>query len=133
MFLANFLLKTSLTTSGPPAPETNAFQTDKYFCKNGFRMQVYFPMCWDGVNIDSPDHQTHVAYPSHYNGGDCPATHPVRLPGLFYEAFYAVDKFPHGQGVQPFVLANGDPTGYGFHGDFVSYNTLTKIKRILII
>jgi hypothetical protein len=62
-----------------------------------------------------------MAYPSRYNGRDCPSTHPVRLPGVFFAAFYAVDKFPHGQGTQPFVLSNGDPTGYGFHGDFVSF------------
>ncbi len=91
-------------------------------------MQVYFPMCWDGVNVDSPDHKSHVSYPDRYNGGDCPATHPVRLPGLFYEAFYSVDQFPHGQGTQPFVLANGDPTGYGFHGDFVSYHSYLRLN-----
>jgi hypothetical protein len=113
----------SLTDFGMPnAPETNGFQTDKYFCKNGFRMQVFFPMCWDGINVDSPDHRAHMAYPiNQFNTGDCPATHPVRLPALFFEAFYAVDKFPHGTGRQPFVLSNGDPTGYGFHGDFVSF------------
>ncbi|CAF3711683.1 unnamed protein product [Rotaria sp. Silwood1] len=110
----------SLTDFGmPPAPETNGFQTDRHFCKNGFRMQVFFPMCWNNKSLDSPDHRSHMAYPSHYNGGDCPPSHPVRLPGIFYEAFYSVDQFPHGQGIQPFVLSNGDPTGYGFHGDFL--------------
>jgi len=33
---------------------------------------------------------------------------------------YSVDKFPHGQGVQPFVWACGDPTGYALHGDFLN-------------
>jgi hypothetical protein len=113
----------------PNAPETNGFQTDKHFCKNGFRMQVFFPMCWDGVNLDSPDHRSHMAYSSRFNGGDCPATHPVRLPALFFEAFYAIDKFPHGTGRQPFVLSNGDPTGYGFHGDFVSFYS-RMFKRV---
>eukprot|EP01117_Protostelium_nocturnum_P001963 TRINITY_DN12618_c0_g1_i1.p1 TRINITY_DN12618_c0_g1~~TRINITY_DN12618_c0_g1_i1.p1 ORF type:complete len:582 (-),score=180.01 TRINITY_DN12618_c0_g1_i1:250-1995(-) len=103
------------------APETNQFQTDKYFCKNGFRAQVFFPMCWDGVNLDSPDHKSHMSYPTkRANGGDCPATHPVRIPGIFFEAFYSVDQFPHGTGTNPFVFSNGDPTGYGYHGDFVS-------------
>ena len=104
----------------PRAPETNGFQTDKHFCKNGLRLQVYFPMCWNGKDLDSVNHRSHMAYPSRYNGGNCPSTHPVRLPSVFFETFYAVDKFPHGQGNQPFVLSNGDPTGYGFHGDFVS-------------
>ena len=114
----------SLTESGMPnAPQTNGFQTDKHFCKNGFRMQSFFPMCWDGKNLDSPDHRSHMAYPTKYNTGDCPATHPVRLPALFFEAFYSIAKFPHGTGRQPFVLSNGDPTGYGFHGDFVSFSS----------
>jgi hypothetical protein len=30
---------------------------------------VVFPQCWDGVNLDSPDHKSHMAYPS---GGACP-------------------------------------------------------------
>jgi hypothetical protein len=105
----------------PSAPQTNGFQTNKHFCKNGFRMQVFFPICWDNKTLDSPDHRSHMAYTTRYNGGDCPSTHPVRLPGIFFEAFYSIDKFPRGQGTQPFVLSNGDPTGYGFHGDFVSF------------
>jgi len=104
----------------PSAPEMNKFPTDKYFCSNGFRAQVFFPMCWNGRDLDSPDHRTHVAYPTSYNLGDCPPTHPVRIPGVFYEAFYSVDKFPHGKGTQPFSWSCGDPTGYGFHGDFLS-------------
>jgi hypothetical protein len=101
-------------------PETNNFPTDKHFCNNGLRAQVFFPMCWDGKNLDSPSHKSHVAYPTLYNDGNCPDTHPVRIPGVFYEAFYSVDKFPHGTGKNPFVWSCGDPTGYGFHGDFMS-------------
>lgn len=77
-------------------------------------------MCWNGKDLDSADHKSHMAYPDGVNGGNCPATHPVRIPGVFFEAFYSVDKFPHGAGTNPFVWANGDPTGYGFHGDFLS-------------
>lgn len=93
-----------------------------------------------GVNLDSPNHQDHVAYPIQMvDGGDCPASHPVRLPMLFYEVLYSVnlDQFPHGDGVQPFVLSCGDSTGtfitycyyhivlilftgYGLHGDFLN-------------
>jgi len=102
------------------SPETHNFPTASMFCMNGLRTQVYFPMCWNGKDLDTPDHSSHVAYPTQYNNGDCPATHPVRIPGLFYEVLYSVDKFPHGQGVQPFVWACGDPTGYGLHGDFLN-------------
>jgi hypothetical protein len=104
----------------PSAPEGNKMPTDKYFCSNGFRAQIYFPMCWNGKDIDSPDHKSHMAYPTSYNLGNCPPTHPVRVPGVFFEAFYSVDQFPHGKGTQPFVWACGDQTGYGFHGDFLN-------------
>ena len=83
--------------------------------------------------MDSPDHRSHMAYPTRYNSGDCPSTHPIRLPGIFYEAIYSIDQYPHGQGTQPFVLSNGDPTGYGFHGDFVSIGSRALKKWPIMI
>jgi hypothetical protein len=47
--------------------------------------------CWDGVNLDSPDHKSHIAYPTagpasfHTDGGACPASHPVKIPQLMLE------------------------------------------------
>ena len=29
-------------------------------CKGGIRSNLLFPTCWDGVNLDSPDHKSHV-------------------------------------------------------------------------
>lgn len=46
----------------------------------GIMANRYFPTCWDGVNLDSPDHRSHVAYPESgtlESGGRCPSTHPV--------------------------------------------------------
>jgi len=82
------------------------------------RAEVYFPSCWDGVNLDSPDHKSHVAYPAigDFNGGVCPESHPVALISIFFEFFY--DTSPYTD-IDKFAFANGDPTGYGFHGDFV--------------
>ena len=56
--------------------------------------QYYFS-CWDGKNLDSPNHKDHVAYPSTGPatflslGGTCPSTHPVRIPQLMYEVSIA--------------------------------------------
>jgi hypothetical protein len=41
--------------------------------------KINFPSCWDGTNLDSQDHKSHMAYPQ---GGRCPASHPVGLPTL---------------------------------------------------
>jgi hypothetical protein len=49
------------------------------------RVQIIFPQCWDGVNLDSPDHKSHMAYPIYRNPpqrSGCPATHPVAIPEI---------------------------------------------------
>jgi len=83
--------------------------------------------------LDSTDHQSHVAYPSQYNTGNCPSTHPVRIPAVFYEILFSVVqlKLPHGNGVQPFVLAMGDPTGYGLHGHFLNGWDVTILQAAM--
>lgn len=87
-------------------------------CPSGMRAQVFFPQCWDGQSLDSANHKSHVAYPSGVDSGDCPASHPVRLIAIFYEFVYdsgafAADWWDGGSPDigQPFVLAQGDPTG----------------------
>jgi len=107
---------------GNGGPQTNGFPTRN--CPNGLRLQVLFPSCWDGVNLDSPDHKSHMAYPGGLDNGICPPSHPKRFPTLFYEVIFNVNEFKdmwYGESsTQPFVLSNGDPTGYGLHGDFVN-------------
>ena len=87
-------------------------------CYDGIRAEVQFPSCWDGVNLDSANHTTHVAYPSRLRNGDCPSGYPIRLPTLFYETIYPTAQFRGVPG--QFVFANGDPTGNGYHGDFIN-------------
>jgi hypothetical protein len=88
-------------------------------CTGGIRSQIYFPTCWDGKNLDSPDHKTHVAY---VVNGKCPTSHPVSIPQILLETIWDTRDFnsmwPTG-GSQPFVYSMGDPTGYGQHADYV--------------
>lgn len=86
-------------------------------CKNGIRAEIYFPSCWDGKNLDSDNHKDHMAYPSDIKGGACPDDYPVQLPILLYETIWETNALSDKAG--QFVFANGDPTGYGYHADFI--------------
>ncbi|KAI0000588.1 hypothetical protein F4779DRAFT_147410 [Xylariaceae sp. FL0662B] len=110
------------------APDSEALPTD--FCAGGIRSVITFPTCWDGVNTDSVDHKSHVAYPSGspatYVGasGTCPESHPVKIPQVMYEVMWDTrpfndpDLWPE-DGSQPFVWSTGDTDGYSQHGDYV--------------
>ncbi len=41
---------------------------------------IQFPFCWDGKNLDSADHISHVIYVN--DNQSCPSHHPVRLPQI---------------------------------------------------
>ena len=61
-----------------------------------------------------------MAYPDGIDNGQCPPTHPIHLVSLFYEVYFDVAPFNALNDGGRFVLANGDPTGYGLHGDFMN-------------
>ncbi|POR33764.1 Uncharacterized protein TPAR_06046 [Tolypocladium paradoxum] len=87
-------------------------------CKDGLRFELMFPSCWKGGNAkDSPNHKDHVAFPDLVMTGTCPEEYPVRLPSLLYEVIWNTAAFQGKNG--RFILANGDTTGYGYHGDFM--------------
>lgn len=112
---------------GNSGPQTNGFPNRN--CPSGLRLQIVFPSCWDGVNLDSPDHRSHMSYPDRVDNGKCPPSHPKRfatygvptiqyaphsrfanaLVSLFYEVTFTVNDFKdswYGDS-QPFVLSNG--------------------------
>jgi hypothetical protein len=61
-----------------------------------------------------------MAYPDGIDDGQCPDTHPIHLVSIFYEVYFNVAPFIDLNDGGRFVLANGDPTGYGLHGDFIN-------------
>ena len=76
-----------------------------------------FPSCWDGKNLDSADHQSHVAYPTGgTQGGMCPKSHPVAMINIGPEFGWDLQGITDASQI---VFANGDTTGYGFHADFL--------------
>ena len=87
-------------------------------CQVGIRLELMFPSCWDGENVDSYDHRSHVAFPSLVQDGVCPDGFVSRIPALFYEMAWETTAFKGIPG--HFVLSNSDYTGLGYHGDFIS-------------
>lgn len=85
-------------------------------CLDGIRLELMFPSCWNGVDLDSEDHRSHVAFPDLVMTGACPEGFKTKLPSLFYETIWNTYAFAGEDG--EFVLSTGDPTGYGYHGDF---------------
>ncbi|KAM7221127.1 protein of unknown function (DUF1996) domain containing protein [Rhypophila decipiens] len=86
-------------------------------CHDGIRIEIMFPSCWNGKDVDSPDHKSHVAYPDLTMDGFCPKGFETRLPGLFYETIWQTNAFAGTPG--RFVLSNGDVHGFGYHADFM--------------
>ncbi|KAG6910694.1 hypothetical protein DXG01_008738 [Tephrocybe rancida] len=107
-------------TTSNPGYEGYGFPTTD--CEAGFNARLHMPACWDGVNLDSPDHISHTAFLSGLDNGACPSTHPVYFMKLFYEVTWDVHEFASRWNPAvdkwPFVYATGDPTGYSWHGDF---------------
>lgn len=105
-------------------------------CGDGLRLELAFPSCWNGVDIDSADHKSHMAYPSTVLDGYCPPGFQTKTPTLFFETIWNVWEYKGYEG--EYYLSTGDPTGkslhpllttlsvtksfdtqgYGYHGDF---------------
>ena len=78
-------------------------------CPDGLRLELLFPQCWNG-ELDSPDHKSHLAFPSAtINGGTCPPGYDKLINQIFYETIFATNTFAAQEGT--FVLSDGDPTG----------------------
>lgn len=84
---------------------------------------IEFPMCWDGVNLDSPDHKSHMAFQVWNNDKrivQCPASHPVQVPTLTEKIRYLVTD----EGASARWRLSSDnyskdlPGGFSIHADW---------------
>jgi hypothetical protein len=73
------------------------------------RLIVNFPNCWNGRQLDSANHQSHMAYSTN---GVCPESHPVELPAIQMQIYYGVSG-----GSAAELSSGGDFSG---HADFVN-------------
>lgn len=81
------------------------------------------PDCWDGKNLDSADHRSHVAYPSYKYGWDgalrCPRTHPYVIASFTIGARWTVQP---GDDTSKWIFSSDlvmhQPRGTTFHADW---------------
>jgi hypothetical protein len=80
------------------------------------QMTVVFPQCWDGKNLDSADHKSHMAYPSR---GRCPSTHPVAIPEISFNIRYTIPSIgTSGWRLSSDMYSTSQPGGFSAHGDW---------------
>ncbi|RDW56584.1 hypothetical protein BP5796_13049 [Coleophoma crateriformis] len=101
------------------------------------RADIHFPSCYNpAAGLDN--YKENMQFPSSKGTASGRANCPVgwiHTPHLFFEVYWNTPKFAGqwtpGQGTQPFVLSNGDPTGYGLHADFISGWDVTTLQQII--
>lgn len=96
---ARFRQLTYTCMTDPGSREQEVVHFPQKPCSYGIMASLRFPTCWDGKNLDSPNHMAHMryhlvplarlnvvmlnsaSYPesgTFESAGPCPATHPVR-------------------------------------------------------
>lgn len=100
-------------------------------------MAVSFPSCWNGRDLDSPNHASHMAYPI-FNGvgSTCPTTHPVLIPKI--DLLFDFDLTPTSHPERWRLVSDnyvGGPGGASAHGDYMlgwhPATMLTLVTRCL--
>jgi hypothetical protein len=97
-------------------------RTEVPTCPDGqrLRLQVRFPDCWNGRNVDLPGHKVHMAYSTR---GRCPAGYPVAVPRIILNVVY---PFSGGPGV---TFSSGSP--YTAHADFFNAWDQRALARLV--
>ena len=83
-------------------------------------LHVAFPNCWNGRDLDSADHRSHMAYGEL---GLCPPSHPVEVPTINLNLRYPV------RGGPGFELASGGQLSG--HADFVNSWDQRELERLV--
>ena len=89
---------------------------------------IGFPNCWDGLNLDSDKHNTHVAYvitDKATRRNACPSTHPYPMPEFALKLHFAVDDPTGTDGwhlsSDNYAIDTGDNRGgYSLHADWMN-------------
>ena len=87
---------------------------------NRIGVRIEAPDCWDGKNLDSPDHRSHVSY-GNYNPGyyKCPTSHPFAIPAFTMAAWFTQAAGESYSLVSDHMdTSPGHKRGDTFHADF---------------
>jgi hypothetical protein len=97
-------------------------QTTPPACPSGSRLHlaISFPDCWNGRDLDSADHKSHLAYSQR---GRCDAAHPVPVPRLVESITY---RTAGGPGI---TLASGAPVTA--HADFFNAWNQQRLDQLV--
>jgi hypothetical protein len=87
------------------------------------RAFITLPDCWDGVNLDTADHRSHMVNASGagINGRRaCPADHPYNIPEIALQVFFRTDaNFEAGKWhLSSDEMVAGAPAGATLHFDY---------------
>ena len=121
----------TVATGSQRYPATKSIPTN---CQPGDQVwaRLQFPQCWDGVNLDSPNHKAHMSYhelntnPSQWIPSRryrCPLSHPVVLPSILYQVQYDLPANPASTAkwrLSSDVYDAAQPGGYSMHGDWIN-------------
>ncbi|KAK2061374.1 hypothetical protein LY76DRAFT_507915 [Colletotrichum caudatum] len=101
------------------------------------RADIHMPSCYN-PKAALTDYES-MAWPSSKGASsgrraNCPEGW-IHVPHMFFEVYWDTPKFASrwtpGQGSQPFVLSNGDATGYSLHADFIAAWDEDVLQKII--
>jgi hypothetical protein len=134
-----------ILTGNPRATNANEVQNIRYVCINpvvghsegrprqssipncavghDMLLEISFPQCWDGKNLDSPNHKDHMANPTGGTVNGCPATHPVPIPHITLNMNFRVttnNQASNWRLSSDNYAFNRSNAGYSGHADWVN-------------
>lgn len=118
---------------GGPNNQNDHYGSDIPPCDPGAEVwqEIMFPQCWDGKNLDSPDHKSHMSFGETHLAAPtaskpkgewkwrCPPSHPAMIPAIGFNIVYVTPP----KGTRSWRLASdaydpGKPGGWSSHGDW---------------
>jgi hypothetical protein len=112
----------SFHCDGGPGPSMSGKTIPNCSVGSQVVMSIWFPQCWNGRDLDSPDHKSHMSFRVGDAGGVCPSTHRVAISEITINVHYTVTEVNsprHWRLVSDHYPAD-QPGGYSAHADWMN-------------